>query len=62
MGDNRIGMKYFVRSALIGALPFILAWAFCSTLIREVKGAFWYAWQEVRIECDSFRKLWERAA
>lgn len=54
-------MKWFVRSALILALPFILAWAFCSTLVREIKSAFWYAWQEVRIECESFRNLWERA-
>jgi len=52
------GMKWFVRSALVAALPFILLWAFSAELFRGIKSAFWYAWQETRIECDQFRQLW----
>jgi hypothetical protein len=44
---------------LVIALPSILAVAFLQALYREIKSAFWYAWQEVRIECASFRKLYK---
>lgn len=54
-------MKWFVRAVLVGALPFILGWAFFSELYRGVRSAFWYATQEVRIEFDVFRQLWRKA-
>jgi hypothetical protein len=50
---------FFVKSMLVIALPSILAVAFLQALYREIKSAFWYAWQEVRIECASFRKLYK---
>jgi hypothetical protein len=51
----------FVRSVLILILPFILGWAFFAELFRGIKNAFQYAWLEVRIEYDSFRKLLREA-
>ena len=50
-----------IRSALLLFLPFILGWAFFAELFREVRSGFWYACQEVRIEYDSFVKLWRDA-
>lgn len=46
---------------LLLALPFVLAWSFISELFRGVRSAFWYAWQDVRIEYHSFTKLWDDA-
>ncbi len=38
-------------------LPVVLI-AFFGTLLREVRSAFWFAWNEVRIEHDEMRKRW----
>ena len=46
---------------LLFALPFVLGWAFISELFRGIRSAFWYAWQDVRIEYYSFTKLWNDA-
>lgn len=53
--------KWLVRITLAVAFPFILLWAFFAELIRGIRSAFWYAWADVRIECDSFRDLWKNA-
>jgi hypothetical protein len=60
------GMRvWFIRSMLLLALPFVLVWSFISELISELfrgmRSAFWYAWQDVRIEYHSFTKLWDDA-
>jgi len=52
---------FFVRTALCIALPFLLPWAFVSRFFQDIRSAFWYAWQEVRIEADIFSQLWDDA-
>lgn len=41
-------------------LPFLLAWAYIATLRREIKNAFWYARNEVRINMEAYRETMRR--
>jgi hypothetical protein len=53
--------RCFVKTMLVCALPLMLPWAFVSKLTHEIGMAFWYAWQEVRIEFESFQRLMRKA-
>lgn len=53
-------MVWFVRAMLIAAYPFVMCWAFISTLCREIGMAFWYATNEVRGEHAQLARLWPR--
>lgn len=52
--------KIFVRTILTVFLPVILAWAFFSELFRELGRAFKYAWCEVLIEFETYRRFMKR--
>ena len=50
------GKQIFVRSVLTISLPLILIWAFVETLLREMRSAFWYAWNEVQQNLAAYRE------
>ena len=52
--------RFFIRSSLTVALPFVLAWAFVAELSRGLRSAFRYAWLEVRANIESYRDLMQR--
>jgi len=49
------GKQIFLRAALTLALPVILIFAFVGTLLHELRSAFWFAWQEVRLNVEAYR-------
>jgi len=42
------------------SLPFVLIYAAAAELLRGIASAFRYAWLEVRIEIDEYRKQMRR--
>jgi hypothetical protein len=48
--------QIFVRGSLTIGLPFILLYAFIAELFRGIRKAFLYAWIEVRINVDAYRR------
>lgn len=46
------------RRVIVIALPPAIVWAFFSTLVREIRSAFYYAYLEVRICCSDARRDW----
>lgn len=53
--------RRLVKTALCIVLPFVLAYAFASTLAREIGRAFRYAWLDAKIEITSFHRYMRRA-
>jgi hypothetical protein len=49
------GRQMFVRTALTVSLPLILILALVGTLLHEMRSAFWFAWQEVRLNVAAYR-------
>jgi hypothetical protein len=47
-----------IRVGLVITLPFVVAWAFLSTLATEMKDACWYAWNAGQQEAEAFRRYW----
>ena len=45
-----------VRAALIAGAPLIISWGFLSTLLREIRRAFKYAWLDARLEASAARR------
>jgi hypothetical protein len=54
------GKRIFIRSTLTAVLPIILVWTFFETLRREIKSAFRYAWLDVRIDIEDYRREMRR--
>jgi hypothetical protein len=54
------GKQVFIRTVVTVALPFILIWAFSAELWQGIKSAFYYAWLEVQIGCDDYRRQMRR--
>lgn len=46
------------RIVAVTALPFIVTWAFTSTLVREIGHAFWYAANSVKQEIEILKRYW----
>lgn len=44
-------------TVIIGIVP-VLTWTLISTLAHQTRSAWWFAWQEVRIECAEMRRAW----
>lgn len=38
----------------------VMVWAFIARLLSEVRSAFWFAWNDVRIEHDAMRARWQK--
>jgi hypothetical protein len=48
----------WLRAAIVILwLPVVII-AFFDRLLREVRSAFWFAWNDVRIEHDEMRQRW----
>lgn len=52
---------WFVRGMLILAFPFVVPWVFFESLFKEICRAFKYAYLEVRINLESFKRIWTSA-
>ena len=48
----------WVRLAIVILWLPVMIFAFVSTLLREVRRACWYAWNDMRIEHDAMRHTW----
>lgn len=49
-------IAYLIISAFV--LPAFMVYAFFDTLQREIRSAFWYAWQDMCGEFESFLQYW----
>ncbi|MER9829207.1 hypothetical protein NKJ51_12570 [Mesorhizobium sp. M0134] len=47
-----------VRLVIVVLYVPVLVYAFVARLISEVRSAFWFAWNEVRIEHSEMRRCW----
>lgn len=55
-GDKSAPLWFFIIGFVtIG--PFIVAWTFVSSLLREIKASFWYAWNDAKWEVESAIKI-----
>jgi hypothetical protein len=54
------GKQIFVRTIITAALPLILTCAFVSELYSGIKLAFRYAWNDVHIEFNSYKRQMRR--
>jgi hypothetical protein len=55
-----IPSRKVARIVVVIAAPFILPWAFFSTLVKEIGRAFHYAYLEVRIEAAELATTWRK--